>query len=240
MNCQACRDQLHGMLDEELGQAEAIAVETHLRLCADCLTAYQELLALRQLLSAPSHLPAPLERQLWRSLERERTRHWPDRARHFWGNLRSWVRDLDQTLVWARLSAIPATLFALMVLQSMFPQGRIEQWDYTVLAAGSTALQGQHSTYVVQVVQPTTQFNGLMDTAWKIPYEDSLWLVADIQPDGNAEIGDVIEYPKNTDLLAAVDQTLRHSKFDVAKQLSDPIVIFGFQKVDVYEAATMF
>ncbi len=239
MNCQICQDQLHEFMDGELTQSEANAVETHLSACPTCLEARQDFEVVRRLLAARTHMPAPLERRVWSQLERERTRRWADRIHYFWGDLRSWARDLDRTLLWSKLSAVPATLLGLLVLLSLFPHDRIEQWDYAVFAAQSTPSQGQRDTVLVQVIQPSQQFNGLMDTAWKIPYEDSLWLVADIQPNGNAEIGNVIEYPKNSELLDAVGQTLRHSKFDLAEKLTDPIVIVGFQKVDVYEA-TMF
>ncbi len=239
MNCHICQDRLHELLDGELTQNEANAVEAHLETCAVCMAARQDFEIVRQLLAVRSSIPAPLERRVWRRLQRERSRSWPERIRGVWGDLRIWVRDLDRTVVWSKLSAVPATLLGLLVLISLFPRDRIEQWDYAVFAAQSISSQGEHDSVLVQVTQPSNRSDGLMDTAWKIPYEDSLWLVADIQPDGNAEIGDVIEYPKNSELLDAVGQTLRHSKFELAEKLNDPIVIVGFQKVDVYEA-TMF
>ncbi len=236
MNCHTVRDLLHELLDGELTQTEANAVEAHLATCASCLAARQDFEVVRRLLSARCQMPAPLQRRVWSRLQREKNRRWPDRIFLFWRDLRSWARDLDRTLVWSRLSAVPATLLGLMVLISLFPHSRVEHWDYAVFAAQAGASQGQPDSLLVQVNQPSIQFNGLMDTAWKIPYEDSLWLVADIQPNGNAEIGNVIEYPKNSELLDAVGQTLRHSKFELAQKLTDPIVIVGFQKVDVYEA----
>jgi hypothetical protein len=61
--------------------------------------------------------------------------------------------------------------------------------------------------------------------------------VAKITPDGSAEIGDVLEYPKSPDLLEAVELTLRGGQFQTvrAQNLDDTFVIYSFQKVDVYE-----
>ena len=73
-----------------------------------------------------------------------------------------------------------------------------------------------------------------MDTAWKIPYEDSLSLVAEITPEGYAQIDDILEYPKNQELLEAVDLTLRCTQFETRHHLSRPFVIYSFQKIDVY------
>ncbi len=76
-----------------------------------------------------------------------------------------------------------------------------------------------------------------MSAVWKIPFEDSLSLVATITPEGSAKIGDVLEYPKSPDLLEAVELTLSGGQFQTenAQNLDDSFVIYSFQKVDVYE-----
>ncbi len=76
-----------------------------------------------------------------------------------------------------------------------------------------------------------------MSAVWKIPFEDSLSLVATITPEGSAKIGDVLEYPKSPDLLEAVELTLSGGQFQTvsAPNLDDSFVIYSFQKVDVYE-----
>ncbi len=76
-----------------------------------------------------------------------------------------------------------------------------------------------------------------MSAVWKMPFEDSLSLVAAITPEGSAEIGDVLEYPKSQELLRAIALTLRSSQFQTAgaHRLDHPFVIYSFQKVDVYE-----
>ena len=82
-----------------------------------------------------------------------------------------------------------------------------------------------------------TEIEDLMRAVWKIPFEDSLSLVAKITPEGSDEIGDVLEYPKSPDLLKAVERTLRGGQFQTvsAQNLDDSFVIYSFQKVDVYE-----
>ncbi len=89
----------------------------------------------------------------------------------------------------------------------------------------------------VSVRYQGTEFEDLMTTVWKIPFEDRLSLVAKITADGSAQIGDVLEYPKSPDLLEAVELTLRGGQFQtVSAQNSDvSFVIYSFQKIDVYE-----
>ncbi len=76
-----------------------------------------------------------------------------------------------------------------------------------------------------------------MNAVFKLPFEDSLYLVAEITPEGSAEIGDVLEYPKSSDLLEAVELTLSGGQFQTvsAQNLEHSFVIYSFQKVDVYE-----
>jgi hypothetical protein len=74
-----------------------------------------------------------------------------------------------------------------------------------------------------------------MDTAWRLPYEDSLSLVAEINEEGYAEIGDVLEYPKSQKLFDAVDRALRNSQFVASDTRSRSRVIFSFQKIDVWD-----
>ena len=88
---------------------------------------------------------------------------------------------------------------------------------------------------LVQVLQSNASVDGLVDTAWKIPYEDSFSLIAEISPEGNVRIENILEYPKTMELLHAVDLTLRESQFEGISEMSNAFLIYSFQKVDVYE-----
>jgi hypothetical protein len=74
-----------------------------------------------------------------------------------------------------------------------------------------------------------------MDAAFRLPYEDSLSLVAEITPEGHARIGGVLEYPKSDELFNAADLALRSTQFVADYPRSRPCVIFSFQKIDVWE-----
>ena len=82
----------------------------------------------------------------------------------------------------------------------------------------------------------TGELDDLMNAVWKMPFEDSLSLVAEIGPEGFVQIGSVLEYPRSPMLLDAVDLTLRGSRFEIAAShdLDSPFMIYSFQKVDVY------
>ena len=87
----------------------------------------------------------------------------------------------------------------------------------------------------VEVVQDRSELLDLVDTAWRLPYEDSLVLVAEIKPEGHAEIDSVLKSPRSYALLDAVGTTLRGSQFKEVGKLASPFFIYSFQKIDVYE-----
>ena len=91
------------------------------------------------------------------------------------------------------------------------------------------------STKTYATRQGQTKFKNLMETAWRLPYEDSLSLVAEITEEGHAEIGNVLEYPKSRELFDAVDLALRSSQFVASDSSLRPCVIFSFQKIDVWD-----
>jgi hypothetical protein len=87
----------------------------------------------------------------------------------------------------------------------------------------------------VQARQQKEDLNGLVDAAWRLPYEDSLSLVAEIGPAGFAEIDSILEYPKSSELLNAVNLSLRRSHFERTGGMGNSLLIFSFQKIDVYD-----
>lgn len=234
MKCEDLRARIQEKLDGELASADDDGMDRHLATCSACAQVWNDLTTLRRILSQPAAMPQPLARTVWRKLDRRAKRGWTAFLGEGWRRLTGYLRDIDRTVLWARLSAFPVTIAAVLLLLPFVPQSDLEKWTYQV-AARHVSAESLQGPVMVDVVQSRNEFRGLVETAWKIPYEDSLWLVADIQPEGNAQIGDVIEYPKNLQLLEAVDHTLRHSRFDVADNLENPQFIYGFQKVDVYE-----
>ena len=93
------------------------------------------------------------------------------------------------------------------------------------------------TTTQVLVRYRSDQLDELMNTVWKMSFEDSLSLVAEIGPEGFAQIENVLVYPRSPTLLNAVDLTLRGSRFEIttSHNLESPFMIYSFQKVDVYE-----
>ena len=128
------------------------------------------------------------------------------------------------------------TLAFFAVLITQFPVLRFDRVKFPAIS-----MQGWTEAADLQPVatrkfatrQGQTRFRELMDIAWRLPYEDSLSLVAEITPEGNARIGGVLEYPKSNELLNAADLALRTSQF-VASDANTRF-IFSFQKIDVWE-----
>lgn len=236
MNCQNLREKLHDFLDEELACTEMAAFERHLEHCAQCRRLRDEVGLIQEALYIESRLSTVAEEQLWHRIQTRLPRSVKTRLREVWKRGSAFWQDLDRRIVWSKLMALPVAcgLFALILLD--FSTLPMEKVTYPVL----NLLPPPSSGFEQLVVTPLTvrqngaQINGLMSTAWKMPYEDSLSLLVEITPEGHAEIDDILEYPKNRELLHAVGLTLRRAQFESAPELIEPFVIYSFQKIDVY------
>lgn len=235
MTCQELHSKVNEFLDGELGERERAALQHHFQDCAPCRSVYQELLWVKEAFSHRVPLSEAAQRRLWQGVKRTIERDFPTRVWEFWDGFRTFYRDLDGELLWSKVSAVPVTLVFFVALLWQFPQVRFQQWTYPVVADLPLTTTIPLITQV-PVRYRSAEISDLMSAVWKIPYEDSLSLVAEIQPEGHAEIGNVLEYPKSKDLLRAIDVSLRSSRFQMGKSPSQehPFVIVSFQKVDVY------
>ena len=151
-----------------------------------------------------------------------------------------WVdlwRNLEPGSLWARASALPISAVFLSLLFGTLAPIRVERLAYMIVSTPPWTVENSGIPVVlnVDVVQRSGELADLVDTAWRLPYEDSLSLVAEIKPEGHAEIGNVLEFPRSSALMDAVGSTLRESQFQEVGGLANPFVIYSFQKIDVYE-----
>ena len=238
MNCDKFRQRIHEFLDGELPPRKFSAFREHVESCEACRERHDEFLRLKEALSFERLSPA-LEHQLWRNVHDSVAETWWDSSVRFWDSVRTFWRDLDRRLVWSKVAAVPVALafFAAIILQ--VEPLHSERWTYPMMATLSPASSSSTAptTTQVPVRYQAGELDDLMDAVWKMPYEDSLSLVAEIGPEGFAQIGSVLEYPRSPMLLDAVDLTLRGSRFEIATShdLDNPFMIYSFQKVDVYE-----
>jgi hypothetical protein len=236
MSCQDYREQIHGFVDRELAACERTAVANHLRFCPDCQAVVEELHLLKQALSEPVPFSEESQQRAWQSLVGQTRRSWRTGLRDWMDLSRARWRDLDLRPVWAKLAAAPVTFVLFSSLLVLFPGIQIQEWTYSAFMVAPPISQEMPSLPVtIHAVQSRREINELIETIWRIPYEDSLSFVAEIQPEGHAEIGNVLEYPRNPDLLEAFDMNLRNTQFE--RVVNDPtsFLIYSFQKVDVYE-----
>ena len=114
---------------------------------------------------------------------------------------------------------------------------RVERLVYLIVSTPPWTIENAGTPVVlnIEVVQDRSELSDLVDTAWRLPYEDSLALVAEIKPEGHAEIDSVLQSPRSYALLDAVGTTLRGTQFKEVGNLSSPFFIYSFQKIDVYE-----
>jgi hypothetical protein len=150
--------------------------------------------------------------------------------------IRAVLRDLDARLVWTRLAGTPIALtLILLILFSLVPAKTQRLPFLVVLTPMDMEVDQPVHILNIEVAQSRAEFNHLMTTAWRLPYEDSLSLVAEIEPEGHAIIGDILEYPKSYALLSAVNTALRGTNFEAISERPRAFLIFSFQKIDVYE-----
>ncbi len=237
MNCIRFRQRIHEFLDGELSPRDFSAFREHVDNCPACSQHHDEFQWVKQL--PFQRLSPTLQAQLWKGIHNTRTRTWWDLPVQAWDSWRTRWRDLDRLIVGSRLAAIPLTLafFAAIVLQ--VEPFHLQQWTEPMMATLSPASSSttETTTTEVPIRYRDDELDDLMNTVWKMPFEDSLWLVAEVGPEGFTQIENVLEYPRNPSLLDAVDLTLRGSRFEIAtsQHLDSPLMLYSFQKVDVYE-----
>jgi hypothetical protein len=239
MTCLELRQQIHEFLDGELPPRDFAALNEHVKQCAGCQHYQDEFNWLKDALSIQRLSPSAQE-QLWKRVKLQVERDWKTRIFEFGDSLRTFWRDLDRRILWSTLTAAPVTLAFFAAILTQF--GQVNFLEYPMMATSSptSSALSEPVTAEVSVHYKGTEIEDLMSAVWKIPFEDSLSLVANITPEGSVTIGDVLEYPKSPDLLEAVGLTLSGGQFQAAsaQNLDNSFVIYSFQKVDVYETRT--
>ncbi len=236
MYCQEVSEKLNQFVDGELSPLEALVVQRHLGDCPQCDRHLSELQLVGRALSLPVYLPEGSRKRMRHALLTRTRRRWSDYPSVLLGQFRTALRDLDRQSALCRLSALPVSFVLLFVLASQLPPLPVQQWTFPVHAAElDSPSTSSRPPVLVEVLQSNKSVDELVDTAWKIPYEDSFSLIAEISPEGNARIENILEYPKTMELLHAVDLTLRESQFGGISEMPNAFLIYSFQKVDVYE-----
>lgn len=236
MNCEEVRNRIHDLLDDAPGGRHQEACRAHLQQCPECRKLYEDLLWVGEMLRVESRMSSAMQEQTWQRIQARIPPPFATRLSAWWGNFVAFWRDLDRAIVWSRVVAVPVTCasFALVMLQfSRLPIPEVIYPVFTVFQPSSALLERVVVT-PTPARQPELEINGLMNTVWKMPYEDSLSLVAEITPEGYAQIDDVLQYPKDQRLLEAVDLALRRTQFEMSPSASKPFLIYSFQKIDVY------
>jgi len=236
MTCQELRQQIHDFLDGELPPRDFAAFNEHVKQCAGCQRYQDEFSWLKNALSV-ERLSQSAQEMLWKRVRLRVERNWKTRILELGDLLRTCWRDLDRGVLWSKLTAAPVTLVVFAMILTQFGQDSLHEYPMLATLAPTSSPLSRPVITQVSVQYQGTEFEDLMTAVWKIPFEDSLSLVAKLTPEGSAKIGDVLEYPKSPDLLEAVELTLSGGQFQTvrAQNLDDTFVIYSFQKVDVYE-----
>lgn len=233
MRCESFRKQIHEFMDGELPPRELSGMEEHRLRCSVCRQEINEMTLIRDVLRSRATLPEAAATAINGRILRETTRR--SRVVEALDWLRTYWRDLDRRLVWSKVSAVPVTLCFFAVLLVHFSPARLEGLETLVFASQQSEVMGVPFVRIVRMRQNTEDLQVLMEVSWRLPFEDSAAVVAEIRPDGYARIDSVLEYPRSYAFFNAVNGTLRRSRFDRAREMENAVVIFSFQKIDVYE-----
>lgn len=237
MTCQSFRRQIHVFLDGELPPRHTKLLEDHLKGCVVCRRHHWELLRMREGLR-PRRLSQARQEWLWARIQ---TRLRPKRvARKPFPikTLSGLLREFGTRKVASGLAAVPITLCLFLTVLVQFEPTLFREWTSPsqVIALSSSGPPLLPVVQQIQVRYPRAKIQDLMSAVRRIPFEDSLSLVAEITPEGHAQIDNILQYPRSHELLSAVDLTLRGSAFEQAysKTRGQPFVIYSLQKVDVF------
>lgn len=241
MNCSAFLKDIHNFMNRYLSPKQSMEMQKHLELCRKCELFYMEYSKVKELLSERHRLPASASLRTYRRILI--FSRWNIFKELALGWLRIYWRDLDSRFIWSKIYVVPLTpiLFALTLLNLQFGVAEIPAGpDMNFLGVNGEEDILDHTSpppsfRKVAVRQSRPEINRLVRTAWEMPYEDSLFVVAEITPEGNAEIDRVLEYPKNEKLLNAVDVTLQESQFEQSNDMDETLVLVSFYKIDVWE-----
>jgi len=234
MSCQQAKQSLHEYMDGELRGQETLSVRAHLEVCDECRRHLDELLLIQGALAIPVSLPGPSQQQILGRIAARSQRGWLAPLAELLDYSWTYWRDLDKNVVRAKLVAVPLSLMFFFMIAGQFPERAMQAWTYSVFHRSEVSQSGDRPV-MIEVFQPSREINDLVDAAWRIPYEDSLSLVAEIDPFGGASIGDILEYPKNLELLEKVGRTLEQARFDFGEAVPESFIIYSFQKIDVHE-----
>ncbi len=237
MRCKDFRPRIHEFLDAHLSASEMALMEAHRANCDRCNEYYQDLHFVRQAVSEKIFLPESSVRSILARVsegKRPLLLTWLSSLRSKWVDFR---RDLEPASFWAKAGALPISMVFFALLFVNLAPIRVERIAYLIVSVPPWTVDNAGTPVVlsVEVVQDSGKLADLVDTAWRLPYEDSLALVAEIKPEGHAEIDRVLEFPRSYALLDAVGSTLRESRFEKVGDLARPFLIYSFQKIDVYE-----
>jgi hypothetical protein len=231
MTCREFIDNVHDLLDSRLQGREASSLVAHMEGCSRCRRIYAQYVQLQHLVSERAHLPGASSRLILRRLQR---RTW----RGFLGSVLdrawTWARDFDRRLLYLRATTAPFALGFFLFLLVQFAPADTERLAYMAIEP-QLARHNLPRVLNVEVRQNQPEFDAMLTAAWRLPYEDSLSLIAEVQPEGRLKVEGVLEYPKSDALLNAAHAALNTSYLEQSGNLSNSLLIFSFQKIDVYE-----
>jgi hypothetical protein len=240
-------------MDEALETGAAAQITQHLNGCEKCRKEYEALIFIQQRLrsipqaKAPSYLHSLVQHQI----KAEKTETWSRQLRDALDRRWSIIRTTDSRWYWTKaLGTVMTSLFVLLISSVINPYYALNVSDKTRPTYLSSAYGQQVGLNVlVKLGMESAPNYGKSAAAISNVYlfnfgqsvshlknDDNLFVIAEIDRSGSAKIQDVLEYPKEKELLSHFNQMIATARCRPANKNGQAVssrMILMFNQVSV-------
>jgi hypothetical protein len=259
MRCKNVQHELSGFIDEALDARTTILISQHLERCEECHREYRRLELLRKKLGKLDSPPIP--DYLWHMIGlrmaatpqgtlRNRMR---DALELLWAK----IRDTEGIWYWTRILGTALTTFFFVGITSALNSSNVNYVE-DIQGNGSSlqvirqqlpasVLRSLGITSVEAMRRPIQSSDPMINDLYLLNFgqsiaqggkDDSFAVVAIVDRSGSAKIGNVLEYPRDQNLLYSFNNMISSARCRPASQNGHAIeapMVFAFNKISVYD-----
>lgn len=237
MNCTVCKERISQYLDHQVSENLRAEMDYHLSLCPVCQTRLRETetvrAGLRQLPERP--VPAAFTRQWVEALEQAAVQNPPPRWQSF--KWKDWLDSMRPMMAGYSIGAVMTCVLFTGVLWSLKPIMRLNEPDVQIVVTmydfsqrGVPTKQPGVSAETVTTVSftppsiasvGTSNRQVVMPDVFFVPTngsDDGLVFIAEVSPQGKAQLVRMVSPQRNPQLIAAVSTVLGRSSFQPARE----------------------
>jgi hypothetical protein len=259
MNCEDVLNEMSGFVDEVLDARQTALISQHIHDCEECRKEYDRLELLRKKLGALERPNAP--ESLWYAV-RLRTIAAPqeplmNRLRNDFDLLLARVRNTEAIWYWTRILGTALTSFFFVGITSALNpsylnysegiQGKAASLQTIRQQLPASVLRNLGIISTDAMRRPIQSSDAKINDLYLLHFgqsiaregnDDSLSVVAIIDRSGSAKIGNVLEYPRDPNLLSHLNDMISSARCRPASQNGRAVearMVLTFNKISVYD-----